>query len=380
MTNLGRTMTGKMRKILLAAALFGVAAATSIPVTAAADTATSPAVTATANCNIPAPFSGTPLATSVGGSNNNTSWVLRPSVNDPKIQCGANAITLRTDVTYATVPGAGGQPRALKLDIQTPATGGPRPLVVYIPGGGFVFADKTGNIGRRTYMAEQGYAVASIEYRTILDGATYVDGVSDVKAAIRFLRAHAAEYGINSSEVAVYGESAGGYLASMVGTTAGVTKFDTGDNLNQSSRVQAVVEWFGASDLSKVASDFDPATKGYFENSTDNALVKYVLGPNDPRRLLDVPAAVAAANPITYAGFGDAPFIHFHGSNDRVISPSQTVLLHNALLGKRVQTTRFVVQDAGHGHLVPNGDTSVPMWSTRVVMDPVMNFLQFQLG
>src|SRR5207342_3099546 len=105
---------------------------------------------------------------------------------------------------------------------------------------------------------------------------------------------------------------------------------------------QAVVDWFGASDLSRIASDFDPATRAFYENSTDNALVRYVLGPNDPRRLLDVPAAVAAANPVTYAGPGDAAFVHFHGSNDRVISPSQTLLLHNSLLSRGVQSTRFV--------------------------------------
>jgi len=377
-------VTGRLRKILAGAALCAFAVTIGGPGGAAAAPGTGPAMTAMtagADCDSPPAFgAGLSFATSVAPSDNRTSVVLTPRADDPKIQCGVNEVTLRKDVTYATVAGAGGQPRDLRLDIQTPTTGGPKPLVVYIPGGGFVVADRTGSIGRRTHIAEQGYVVASVEYRTILDGATYVEGVADVKAAIRFLRAHAAEYGIDPREAAVYGESAGGYLASMVGTTAGVKKFETGANLDQSSRVQAVVDWFGASDLSRIASDFDPATRAFYENSTDNALVRYVLGPNDPRRLLDVPAAVAAANPVTYAGPGDAAFVHFHGSNDRVISPSQTLLLHNSLLARGVQSTRFVVKDAGHGSLVPDGDTTAPMWSTTQVMRQVTAFLKRQLS
>jgi acetyl esterase/lipase len=368
-------VTGRLKKILVGAALCGFAVATGVPGSAAAAPSTDTTATAIANCDIPAPFSGFPLASSTAPSDTSTSYVLYPKATDPKIQCGVTPLTLRQDITYATVPGAGGQPRELKLDLQTPTTGGPRPLVIYIPGGGFVYADKTGAIGRRTYIAEQGYAVASIEYRTTVDGATYVDGVADVKAAIRFLRANAAQYGIDAGRTALYGESAGGYLAAMVGTTAGVQQFEQGANLNQSDRVQAVVNWFGASDLSKLASDFDPATRAYYENSTDNPLVKYVEGPNGSQRLLDVPAAVAAANPITYEGPGDPPFEIFHGTNDRAISPSQTLLLHNSLLAKGVPSTRFLVQGAGHGNLVPDGDTSIPMWNTYQVMGPVMLFL-----
>ncbi|MFJ6656460.1 alpha/beta hydrolase fold domain-containing protein [Streptomyces sp. NPDC091377] len=373
-------MTGSFRKILMAAALCGLAVVAGAPGGAVAAPGTEPATPAQADCPAPPPLGGLAFATSVAPGDNRTSVVLQPKASDPKNQCGVEEVTLREDITYATVPGAGGQQRELKLDLQTPATGGPRPLVVFITGGGFISADKSGFIGRRTHLAEQGYAVASIEYRTILDEATYVEGVADAKAAIRFLRAHAAEFGIDTREVAVYGESAGGYLASMAGTTGGVKKFDTGAHLDQSSRVQAVVNWFGPSDLAKIPADFDPATRASQENSTDDARVKYVLGPNNPTRLLDVPAAVAAADPATYASPGDAPFVHFHGSNDRIISPSQTLLLHEALRAKGVPSTRYVVKGAGHGHLVPEGDTSAPMWNTRQVMRPVTTFLRCHLS
>ena len=94
-----------------------------------------------------------------------------------------------------------------------PKTLGIKPLVVYIPGGGFVLADRTANLNQRTYVAEQGYVVVSITYRTVLNGATWRDSLVDVKSAIRYLRAHADQYCINVDEVAVWGQSAGGYLA-----------------------------------------------------------------------------------------------------------------------------------------------------------------------
>jgi acetyl esterase/lipase len=372
-------VTGSLRRILVATTLCGLAVAAGPPGGAVA--APGPgAATARADCPAEPLVGGFPLAASVAPGDTRTSKVLRPEVDGPKMQCGAAETTLREDIAYATVPGAGGQPRELRLDLLTPTNGGgPRPLVVFVPGGGFVTANKSGSLARRTHLAEQGYAVASIEYRTIRDGATYVDGVADAKAAIRFLRAHAAEYGIDPAEVAVFGESAGGYLASMVGTTGGVARFERGAHLDRSSRVRAVVNWYGPSDLSKVAADFDPATRAAQENSTDNARVKYVLGPNDPTRLLDAPAAVAAADPATYAGPGDAAFAHFHGSDDRVISPSQTVLLHHALASKGLPTARFLVEGAGHGPVVPQGDTSTPMWDTQRVMRHVTGFLRERL-
>jgi carboxylesterase type B len=124
----------------------------------------------------------------------------------------------------------------LKLDLQVPKTSGKKPLVVYITGGGFMLDDKSGNMDQRTYVAEQGSVVASIEYRTVNNGATYSDSVADVRSAIRYLRAHADQYDINTSEVAVWGQSAGGYLAAMTGATNGVKQFEDSGNPVRASR------------------------------------------------------------------------------------------------------------------------------------------------
>ncbi len=121
-----------------------------------------------------------------------------------------------------------------------PETPGVKPLVVYLPGGGFVYSAKEAALARRTYVAEAGFAVASAEYRTVRHGATYRHAVADAKLAIRFLRAHGEKYGLDTSKVALWGESAGGYVASMAGVTNAIGKFETPDNPGFSSDVQAV--------------------------------------------------------------------------------------------------------------------------------------------
>ena len=99
------------------------------------------------------------------------------------------------------------------MDIQIPAGAERRPVVIYVTGGGFMVAPKESGFNLRTYLAEAGFVVASIQYRTVMDGANYKDGVEDVKSAVRYLRAHSDEYGIDPNKVAVWGQSAGGYLA-----------------------------------------------------------------------------------------------------------------------------------------------------------------------
>src|SRR5882757_1834274 len=155
------------------------------------------------------------LARSVAPHDTSTSIVITPPAG-PQIKTGKVGVTTYNDLVYATRAGADGNNRVLCLDLVIPQTPGAKPLVVYVPGGGFVVCQKEMALERRTFVAEAGYAVASIQYRTVRDGATYRDVVADVKSAIRFLRAHSADYGIDSSKVAVWGESAGGYLAAMV--------------------------------------------------------------------------------------------------------------------------------------------------------------------
>ncbi|MFI9761393.1 prolyl oligopeptidase family serine peptidase [Streptomyces sp. NPDC051963] len=317
------------------------------------------------------------IAKTVKPTDTSTSTVIDPT--GPQMQCGQADLSTHKDIVYSS-PTTAGKKVDLKLDLQVPKGSEAKPLVVYITGGGFVADDKTANIGQRTFVADQGYAVASIEYRTTTNGATYKDGVADVKSAIRYLRAHADEYGIDGTKVAVWGQSAGGYLAAMAGTTNGDKQFDIGDNLDQSSEVQAVVDEFGAGDLSKIADDFDAATQKTY-NAPGSFINAYVFGPGSKQTVTADAAASAAANPATYVNSRTAPFILLQGDNDHIISPSQSLILADALKAKGVDATRYVVKGANHGDMSYLGDVKAGIpWSTQKVMGTITSFLGQRIG
>ncbi|MCU1683987.1 MAG: alpha/beta hydrolase [Amycolatopsis sp.] len=310
------------------------------------------------------------VAKLVAPSDTSTSTVIDPT--GPQIECGKTAVDTHNDVVYSK-PAPGTE---LKLDVIVPKTGGTKPLVVYVSGGGFVQSIKEAALDQRTFIAEAGYVVASVQYRTTTTGATYRDAVSDVKAAIRYLRAHADEYGINPAKVGVWGESAGGYLAAMTGTTNGVKTFEAGDNLDQRSDVQAVVDKFGPSDLTKIQADFDPATQEAYVGP-GGSTAAFVYGPDSGMAIGADPAAVAGANPATYVDSASPAFLLFHGDDDRIISPSQTLLLHTALRAKGVDSTRYVLSGAGHGDLaaILGGDPESALpWTTAEVVGEIVAF------
>lgn len=309
-----------------------------------------------------------PTATSIAPSDTGTSELLT-GLDGPQIQCARTAVTTREGIVYATPTLPDGTTRPLALDLIVPAGGSTHPLIVYVTGGGFVSAVRTNGLPLRTYLAEAGFAVASIEYRTRPQGATFVDGVADVRSAVRFLRANAAEYGIDPGRVALWGESAGGYLVAMAGTAGGDPRYDAGAHLDQSSAVQAVVDKFGASDIAQIAADFDPAMRGVYAN------------PQGPVATYTAASDPAAANPVALASAGDPPFLLLHGTADTIISPSQTLILHNALRAAGVDSTRFVLENAGHGDLAFLGNPAAGLpWSTATVMDRTVDWLRTHLA
>jgi acetyl esterase/lipase len=320
------------------------------------------------------------LAGALAPSDDSTSIVLPPAV-EPQIRIGTVGVTAHTNLVYATRKDSDGQDVSLRLDLLVPQTPGAKPVAVYLPGGGFVLANKEAAFERRRYVAEAGTAVASVEYRTVRNGATYRDAVTDVKSAIRFLRAHAAEFGLDPSKVAVWGESAGGYVASMVGTTNTVAEFEAPDNAGFSSEVRAVVNQFGLSNLLKFIDDFDPKSRQALLRPGTPASA-FIFGPDANRSLADDPEAVAEADPARHVTAETPPFLHFHGSADNVVPPSQSLLLHTALLEHGVESTRYVLTGAKHGDLAAMlGEPAAALpWSTTEILGHITDFLAKHLG
>lgn len=170
-----------------------------------------------------------------------------------KVEISEGQIDVISGVIYSQILSTRSN-RPLKMTLLVPRTKTPKPAIVYFPGGGFTSADYEKFIEMRMALAKAGFVVAAAEYRTVPDKfpALVVDG----KAAVRYLRAHASQLGIDPGRIGVIGDSAGGYLSQMVGTTNGEKEFDKGDYLDQSSDVQAAVTIYGISNLLNIGEGY----------------------------------------------------------------------------------------------------------------------------
>ena len=267
-------------------------------------------------------------------------------------------VTAMKNVVYAEVGS-----RALKIDLFLPANDAdkpatPRPIVLWIHGGGWEGGSKERAPG--TELLRRGYVVASVEYR--LSGvAPFPAQIYDCKGAVRWLRAHAAEYGIDPNRVGVWGASAGGHLAALLGTTAGMKDLegDVGGNLNQSSRVQAVVDWFGPTDLVSISVPGDPKNPDTKQLSdVGRTVVERFLGGS----LADKRSTYELASPITHVSADDAPTLIMHGDADPLVPLSQSKSLETRLKAAKVPVELDVIKGAGHGSLGPTATARVADW------------------
>jgi acetyl esterase/lipase len=266
------------------------------------------------------------------------------------------------DVAYAN-----GSP-AQKLDIYLPNEGkGPFPVIVAIHGGGWEMGDKnTGEVNAELWGVTRGYAVASINYR--LSGeAIFPAAVYDVKAAIRFLRANAKKYHLNPNKFAAWGDSAGGHLAAITGTSAGVKELEdlSMGNANQSSAVQVVADYFGPTNLGKMDELFAKAgvTNHLAHNPAGSPESRFLGG-----QVTTIPDKVKQADPATYISSCTCPFIIVNGTKDLVVPPQSHVEFAAALekaIGKN-KVVHIVLEGAGHGG---------PQFTSTETLDQVFAFL-----
>ncbi|PTX94255.1 alpha/beta hydrolase [Opitutus sp. ER46] len=233
------------------------------------------------------------------------------------------------------------------LDLYLPANGdGPFPVIVWVHGGAWRTGDKRSCLPLRRGFVEQGYAVASINYR-LSQHALFPAQLEDCKAAIRWLCAHAKEYRLDAGHIAAWGSSAGGHLVALLGTTGDVSDFDMGPNRGFSSRVQAVIDDYGPTDFAQLEAVWkaDPARPP--PDPKDAAAPAALIGGpiNEPANA----AKVQRANPIAYVSPGDTPFLIEHGDHDPIVPVHQSELLFAALRQAGVPVRFTLVNGALHG-------------------------------
>ena len=248
------------------------------------------------------------------------------------------------DIAYANIS------QAQKLDIYLPNGGnGPFPVIVLIHGGGYQYGDK------RSWIAmipanegiKRSYAIVSINYRLVGE-AKAPQIINDAKAAIRWLRANATKYNLKGDKMAVWGPSAGGHLSALVGTSGDVKELEglSLGNESESSRVQAVVDWFGPINFLTVDSQFSSlGLKGRQQNRPESESSQ-VIGKN----ITDAPDEVKVFNPETYITKDDPPFFIQHGLKDTLVPYLQSTHFAEALsrvIGKDKVTLELV--QGGHG-------------------------------
>jgi acetyl esterase/lipase len=228
------------------------------------------------------------------------------------------------------------------LDIYLPEqpSDKPLPLMIWIHGGAWMAGSQANP--PILYLVSKGFAVASIQYRFSKD-ALWPAQSYDCKAAIRFLRANAAKYNFDPNRFAVGGDSSGGHLAAFIGTSGDVKEME-GDlgNTNVSSRVQAVVDWFGPTDLTLMAEQ--GGSQMMIQHNDAKSPESLLLGgPVQEKKEL-----AKTANPLTYIDKNDPPFLIMHGDKDQLVPLGQSVILAKALIDAGVETTMKTIPGAAH--------------------------------
>ena len=239
------------------------------------------------------------------------------------------------NLVYAQPEGA-----RLRLDLYVPQSNQPVPLIIWVHGGSWYTGDK--GDPPALPLLKDGYAVASVEYRYSTD-AKFPAQIYDVKAAVRFLRANAARFGLDPNRFGAWGESAGGHLVALLGTTSAHGELEGTEGVTGvSSRVQAVFDWYGPTDLLQRAAQTPPG--GPTSDAAGLTGSRLLGGP-----AARYPERARLANPITYVTAGAPPFLIVHGDSDGIVPIGQSRLLVEALKRVNAPVQFIVVKGGQHG-------------------------------
>lgn len=248
---------------------------------------------------------------------------------------GPPRATVRADVEFCAPAG-----EPLVVDLYFPAAPADVkvPVALFFHGGAWIGG--TENLSGSAWLAalveplrDRGFLVASAEYR-LAPAARWPAPIEDAKCAVRFLRSRAAEYGLDPDRILAWGSSAGGHLASLVGTTEDGELEGNGGHAGVSSRVSAVVDLWGPADLSD-PTGWPIGTGAAFQ------LVFRASSFDDP--------VLVEASPVAHVDPGDPPFLIVHGLDDDVVPVDQSYAMRDALRAVGVDAELITVANAGHG-------------------------------
>jgi len=331
--------------IMILALLSSCSAAGNLPATPLPVATSRPAAPASTPVSTPAP-SPSPPATATPGLTSSPTVTQTATLSPTPFPLYGKSLL---DETYCTV----GSDR-LKMDVYFPQQGGPWPAVVYLHGGAWMEGDKAEAQELAKQLTPFGYLVVALNYRMV-PGVHFPALIEDVKCGVRALRAHAAGYNLDAGQIGAYGFSAGGHLAALLGTSDASAGWEVGEYLEQSSRVQAVVDLSGPSDLTKSYPNYSLAS-----------IIRLTFGSS--------PEKLAAGSPTSYASRDDPPFLIFHGEADQVVPPDQSQLMVEALLRAGAFAQLVKVKNGDHP-LRAEG-----MSPTRAQMElMILNFLETNL-
>jgi acetyl esterase/lipase len=240
------------------------------------------------------------------------------------------SVRFERDIVFSNPDG-----ERLELDLARPKDSVKAPAILCIHGGGFRAGTRQGYDGLCIRLAERGFVAATVTYR-LAPKYPFPAAVYDVKAAVRWLRAHHTEYGIDPSKIGVTGDSAGGHLAQFLGVTAGLPEFEgTGGCADQSSAVQCVVNRYGPSDF----------TKSYGKSVDAAEVLPLFLGGD----LATARPQHIRASPLNWATPDAAPTLLLHGTEDKYVAYEQAVWMRDRLQACGVETQLLTFEGAGHG-------------------------------
>ena len=248
-----------------------------------------------------------------------------------------------SNIVYKTVGD-----REIKLNLFLPVKDGQtlkgEPLLIWLDTGCWYSGEPgNGGVWTRFGALERGFAVASVSHRPINEAA-FPAPMEDVRAAVRFLRKHAAEYGYDPERFAVAGASSGGHLSLTLGISDEKTPFNVGDDLDVSGQVQRVIDYYGP-------TDFTVSFDRYAQQSIDCIYLAIGMGREaadkaNAEQYAELQARSKKYSPITYVDANFAPTIVLHGTNDPIVPLSQSALMYERLRIEGVRS-QFDVSDGG---------------------------------